>query len=798
MRRFFTLAVLILFTIPFGVSISGCSKAVAVTYCNGENSGVQVGQTVTLTLANALTGISINQGAIGSIGAPSGKDCRGNASSTAGVVYASSNMNLVDVNPGSGANGLCAGTWNRNSGAGIANYTVCTPNGGEGVAYITASAGAVASNAIAVYVHPVITNIVLTPPTTDCANPANQASNCYNTLVQASCLNVPSALTATPYTGRSCLSQNVSAQLAAQVFDANHNNISCLVGPLTFTATTASIVTISTDGVATAAQPGSTTINAATSQASSTAGFFSTCPPASITLAVNGQTSTPTSAIPLSQNVPQVFTATVLDTNGVALNNIPLTYVSTDPVTIPTTNNTVTATFPGSAAITAVCEPPTCNTAPYDLTGLYGNGTPITSLPVDVNATGTGNSTILYMASTNSQYLLPYDFTISTQASPTRLPYAPNSMILSEDGTTIYMGTSNELMVYGTSTNALTKQDPTVNGLVLAISPNNTDLVITDPIRKLTYIYAVSSGVLTQYGAVATTAKFSNDSTSVYMTTDDQRLLVYSTYTGWTAQNLANPVNGVAPTVPNAGVYLAGNPVDVHTNCPATTIVNPGTGINQTTTNQFYPEVGPVAVSALNPSTPGASTGYFYPTNNIASTNDGLHEITSSPTALTDIGTNRKAGACPSAINAGTSPTSNPVITFTNSPGPALPITGAAPSSITNVLPTSDSDYAFVTYYGAGGVVPQYSIPTSTLSNIALQTLPGNPSPVAPEAGVISSDNQTLYVGTSGDNLVHLLTRGTNGFADSVAPLIPNLPSIMGSGFATPNLLVQKPRRSTS
>ena len=786
MRRFFTLAVLLLFTIPFGVSISGCSKGTAITYCNGNNSGVQVGQAVQLTLSPQLTGISINQGAIGSIGAPTAKDCRGNAASAAGVVYASSNLHLIDINPATGSGGLCAGTWNRNSGAGIPDYTVCTPNGNEGVAYITASAQGVVSNPVAVYVHPIITSINLVAPTTDCTTTANQASNCFDVNIQATCLSTPSPVVATGYTGAACVSQNNNAQLAAKVFDAAGNNISCLVGPLTFSAATSSVVTIDTNGVATAAQPGSTLINAATSQASSTAGFFSTCPPASIVLSVAGQTGTPTSPVTTDQNVPKEFTATITDTKGVALTNIPLTYISTDPVTIPTSSNVVTPTYPGSAAITAVCQPPTCNTAPYNLIGLYGNGTPITSLPVDVTATGTGNSTILYIASTNSQYILPYDFNVTTQASPTRLPYAPNSLVLSQDGTTIYMGTPNELMVYNTNSNSITKQDTTVNGLVLAISPNNADIVITDPIRKLTYIYAVASGVITEYGGVATTAKFSNDSTAVYITTNDQRLLVYSTFTGWTAQTLTTPANGVAPTVPNAGVYLAGDPVQVHTNCPNTTIVNPGSGIDQTTTNQFYPPAASsvVTVDASNTVIPGSSTSYFYPTNNIASTNDGLHEITASPTALTDIATNRKSGACP--------------ITFTSTPGPALPFTVAAPTAITNVLPTSDADYVFVTYYGSGGVVPQYSLATSTLSNVALQTLAGNPAPVAPEAGVVSSDNTIFYVGTSGDNLVHLLTRGTNGFADTTTPLVPALPSITGSGYATPNLLAQKPIKATS
>lgn len=790
MRRFFTLAVLLLITIPFGASISGCSKHSAPSYCNGNDAGVQAGQAVSLALSPQLTGISINQGAIGSIGSPTAKDCHGGATGATGAVFASSNMNLVDINPNSGAGGLCAGTWNRNTGAGIPDYTICTPNGNEGIAYITATAGGVASNQVAVYVHPVITSINLVPATTDCTNPANQASNCFNTSVQAACLPAP-ATAGNPYSGAACVSQGSSAQLAAKVFDANHNNISCLVGPLNFSAASTAVVTIDTNGVATAAQPGSTIINAATSQASSTAGFFTTCPPSSIVLSAAGQTGTPTGPVAITQNVLKEFTATVTDTNGVVLNNIPLTYISTDPVTIPTSGNNVMPTYPGAAAITAVCQPPTCNTAPYDLIGLYGNGTPVTSQPVDVIATGTGNSTVLYMASTDSQYLLPHDFTVAAQASPTRLPFVPNSLVLSEDGSTIYMGTSTELMVYNTTTNSVTKQDNSVNGLVLAISPSNADLVITDPIRKLTYIYAVAGGVITEYGGVATTARFSNDSSAVYIATDDQRLLVYSTYTGWTARNIPTPVNGIAPTVPNAGVYLAGNPVAVHTNCPITSITNPGTAIDQTTTNQFYPPLAPVAVDAANPIIPIGPAPYFYPANNIASTNDGLHEIAASPTALTDIGTNRKAGAC-TQINGG------PVVTFTNAPGAPLPFTVAAPTAVTGVLPTSDSDYVFVTYYGTGGVVPEYSLATSTLSNVALQTFASNPAPVAPEAGVVSSDNQTFFVGTSGDNLVHLLTRGANGFSDTTPPLIPNLPNFSGTGFATPNLLAQKPRKSHS
>ena len=60
MRRFVTLAVLLLFTVPFGVSISGCSKKSPTIFCNGADSGIPVGQVTTITLYPQITGISLN------------------------------------------------------------------------------------------------------------------------------------------------------------------------------------------------------------------------------------------------------------------------------------------------------------------------------------------------------------------------------------------------------------------------------------------------------------------------------------------------------------------------------------------------------------------------------------------------------------------------------------------------------------------------------------------------------------------------------------------------------------------
>lgn len=807
MRRFVTLVFLLFFTISFGVSISGCSKKTSVTYCNGQGFGPIEGQVFKITLSPKIYGISLNYGEMGTVGAPQAVDCKNSpvseGSYTYGIVDANNhpNMTIADVVPsGPSAGRLCAGTWNRNTGGGIPDYTTCVPNNKSGTVYVVASAGAASSNPLPIYVHSVVTSVILGPPSKDCIN--DPATNCS----PAAFINSPTSCTVNPVNGcctapvstttlpldvtAGCISQGVTGQLAARVYSGTNttvasNNISCQVGHLTYTAQTAGIVGIDQDGIATAQGPGSTTVSANVSNAGSSAGFFSTCPPASIKLTIP---PTDTKSATVNLNTTQPITAKIFDTNGVQLTGVNLEFVSTTPTTIPAASGSVTPLLPGSAAITAICQPPECNPAPINQIGLYGNGKPVTSNPVEITAPGT-NSTVLFIGSTQSQYIVPVDFTTKTLGSPVRLPYVPNSMVISNDGSSIYMGSSQEIMTFSALTNALTAQDPSVTGKVLAVSPDSSTLVITDPVRKLVYLYKATGGVETTFGGVATRAEFTPDSSTVYITlgdvdasgnvTPNNQLLIHANDIGWYLTTSAQSTTDVAVGVPSVGAFFAGNVTSAKGYCPVTTT----TAVNgqTTTSNVYYPDAGVTGPA----------------TDRLIATNDGLHilgaKAASGVGTFTDMllgsGSGLPTGSCPG----------NNALTFTQTPIVSnVPLAGITATAITGLDATSDSTLAFVTYTGTGGVLPLYKPSTSgagTLGSLPLATT-STGTPTAPVAGVFSADNSTFYVGTSGDNAVHLISR-TALTDDPTKAIAPKLPGVNG-GTATPDLIVQKPRKALS
>ena len=782
MRRFVTLASLLFFTIPFGISISGCGKKTAVTFCNGGDSGPIVGQLTNITLQPKIFGITLNTGQFGQVQSPSATDCKGAAVSTGAYTFGTSDMTIADIVPSTGR--LCAGTWNRNTGGGIPDYTVCNSTGKTGTAYVTASANGATSNPIPVFVHAIVTSVVLGSPSTDCLNdPASNCSPAATTTTANSiscttnpatgCCTTPPVSTALGFNTSSCFSQGTSGQLAARVFAGTgsaQQNISCQVGHLTYSAQTNGIVTIDENGIATAQQPGSTIITSSLSNAGSSAGFFSTCPPQSITLTAPNSSN---NQVTVNQNNTLPITAVVTDTKGAKLTGLALTYVSTTPSTLPSGGaGTVTPIFPGSGSVSALCQPPTCNPSPLNEIGLFGNGKPVSSNNIVVNTPGS-NSSIIYTASTKSLFLVSVDLTTSTIGAPVRLPYIPNSMVISNDGSTIYLGSATELMVVSAASNGVSREDLSLPGTVLAVSPDNSTLVVTDPNRQTVSLANSNGGILTTYGGVGTHAQFSPDSTTVYITAGNQ-ILVHSTFTGWSSINTSPAVSDVAVTVPSVGAFFAGTTTTARGYCPVTSTSS--ISGQTTTTNVYYPDASVAAP----------------PTDRVAATNDGVHILGASVAGpnLTDL---RLSNGSNSGLPIGQCPPDGSALKFTATPVLVTALPNIAPAAITGVDPTSDSAFAFITYTGTGGVLPLYQPSKSGPGALSSVKLSG--SATAPVSGVFSSDNSTFFVGTSGDNLIHLITRTATGYTDS-STLAPKLADASGN-LVAPDLIVQRPRKTT-
>ncbi|MBB5065563.1 hypothetical protein [Granulicella mallensis] len=819
MRRLVSLLVLIFFTVPFGLSVAGCSKSTPAQFCNGLDSGPVVGQVASITLSATLatTDESLSYGQIGQALNANAIDCKGNAVSVKSFTYATSDTSLTnaDINPGTGS--VCAGSWNRNSGSGIADFTTCTapkvPSSTH-LYFVTATGNGATSNAIPVYVHPTVTSVTIGGGTPACQGGPNPtvtdpSSECCPTATTAPSTNVI-------YDGVSCLSQTQTARLVAKVYTNGTtnpaDNITCDVGNLSFAAQgTNNVVTIDESGVATAQQPGSATITATVSSSGSadTAGYFSTCPPASIVLTAQGQPN-PQGPISVALNNTQPFTAQVLDTLGHAITGLTLEYTSTTPETLPGAA-TVTPIFPGSATITAVCQPGNsggCNPAPFSQIGLNGNGKPITSNGITVN-TVANSSTVLYVASTQSQYLYPLDFTTNQQPPLVKLPYVPNSMVITQDGTTIYMGSTQALMTFATASNSVSSANTNVVGSVLAVSPDGSTLAVTDPTRQTVTLVSSTGTITATYNGVGTHAEWSPDSQTVYITGTAQsatpgtlgpaQLLVHSLFNGWTAIAPDQPYNDVAVMVPAIGAYFAGDKsTEARSYCSSSSF---GAGTPPIATNALYP-IADTNATAL--------------TDRLAATADGKHILgaQASGLILSDVSVTLPATSQNGIATLQACPTVVPPNYFTSS-AMTYPLTGVTATSITGVVPASSSTVSFVTYMGSSGILPMYLIPGSGgKGTITPVTLTGGAS-LAPVAGVFSTDNLSFYAGTSGDNLVHIISVNTSGStptaADSGTPIVPNLPCATGSTYivatppcpanvtvGTPNLLVQRPKKSTT
>ncbi|HEY1160111.1 MAG TPA: hypothetical protein VGE83_05740 [Terracidiphilus sp.] len=821
MRRFLTLVCLLCVAIPAGISISGCTRNPAGNYCNGLGYGLKDTDVASIFLSPQTTGLSIAFGQTQQVSAPTAKTCKGSAASASTYTYGTTNNELVDISP---TGNICAGTWNRNTGGGIANYTICSfPNplpstGGlpYGTAYITASANSVTSNPVEVYVHALVTSVTLAGPRA-CLSQGQLAQ-----LDSQACFvgsNNKQQLFCAPPSVTTASTPSLACPLPPGVSLGSIPDCLLPLGTLSYQVGTASVASINAEtNQITAEQPGTTVITASVAGGESSAGYFSTCPPESIsvTLANGGTVGT------ITQGVQQNLTTNIIDTQGNPITGLTLDYQSTDPIDITASaSGGVTTNFPGVASVYAICQPTTCNPAPINVTGLYGTGLSISSNPVKITTPGTASDYMWFSAPGESQYFIPVELISGTVGSTVRLPYVPNSMVMDRNGTNLYFGSPHELMYYSTTTNTLSKQDPNVPGVVLAVSPNNGQLLINDPVRQVFYLYSIASSSSTTFGGVGNAAAWAPDSKTLYITDSaslgaghSDTMYVYNVNTGWTTYPLAasgagNPgAQSVALTIPGVGAYLSGNPTVARTWCPSGTVGNAASMV-------FYPEGDSVNAE----------------TDVLAATTDGRHilgaALMGGGVTLSDIGVTIPVEECP-VTTAGTPPnqveTLSP-LTIAHTLN-QVPVNNVNATAVNQVVASPASNLAFITYDGStpGALLPYY-VPGSNgaAGTVGYVTLGGSSAAAitAPLAGAFTPDDSLFFVSTAGDNLIHYISvpdiinnlTKTNAQIDpDIQQIAPNLPACTpvsaggndigctysGSGSIVPaTAIAVKPRSTT-
>ncbi len=781
MRRFLTLVCLLFLALPAGITISGCYRNPAGNYCNGLGYGLKTTDVYAITLQPQTTGISLAFGQTRQIAAPTAVTCKGASASISSYTYGTTNNQLVDISP---AGNLCAGVWNRNSGGGIADYTICNfpkpmpaNNGGlpYGTASITAAANSVVSNPVTVYVHAQVSSLSLVGPQQCLSQGVTYSQPLDVQACYAASNGQQYELCAPAGTTNYACSGGVQPGVTLPTCSA-------AIGTLVYAPGTASVASINqVNNQITAEQPGTTVITASVAGSGSSAGYFSTCPPQNISITLNGATSGT-----VTQGTPQNLVTKVTDTNGNSISGLTLDYQSTNPLDITVgASGAVTANFPGSASIYAICQPATCNPAPINVIGQYGTGLSVSSNPVDITTPGTASSYVWYSAPGQSQYFVPVELLSGTVGSTVRLPYVPNSMVMDRTGTNLYFGSSHELMVYSTASNTLSSQNPNAPGVVLAVAPNDSAILVNDQVRQLFYIITATGTTTATFGGLGNAAQFTPDSKTLYVTDSanlgnghSDTLYVYNANTGWTTYPLSTSLGTTGPenlaiTIPGVGAYVSGNPTVAHTWCPSGTQGNYSSLL-------FYPEGDSVPVD----------------TNVLAATTDGQHilgaAVAGGGLTFSDIAVSIPPGACPAptptTTPTGTTLTLNPLTIPDTVLVNQQAIPGVTASSVTGVVTspaavnqgTAAAPYSlsFITYNGTGtnATLPYYQQGTNnsttpgTFGNVSLT---GASSITGPIAGAFSPDNTLFFVSTAGDNKVHYISTTTLTDTQQISPGLP-------------------------
>jgi hypothetical protein len=576
----------------------------------------------------------------------------------------------VDV---STAGAVCGGKWDSTT-----TPTVCNP-GPSGSADISATNGSV-SGKITITIFPHVARVVVAPMSSV------------------------------------CVSQGQTLQFTATAFDSANNQISTTPGSFSWSSTDTTVATIDANGLVTAKRPGASAINASLTTTQGLSQKVITCPPQTIVL---GTTNNPAqTSVSLSGTTTASVTAGLADIKGTAITDIALTFSSSNPGVATVTGGgfsaTITPVAPGTTTITASCGPTTCN--PGINQTYYSN-------PYTVAVTGSTTSKVIATGTTATSVVIIDN---GAAGAPIALPQinsanpVPNSILVSKDGGTAYIGTNLGLLRLDLNSNTFGSSIATSTPAhLLAVAPNSQTVLASD-FGGTVYAFDIpTSSVRSLSASNVVAADFSVDSVKALLASPSQTAV------------FDNVNKLVLPASPSAAAQIKFLPQS-----SVALISNSGTG--NLIANCNYSSLGSPGTVGTLLSAGNNSTRWW------GADDSNIYRV--------DISGSFASASTPSAIACNPDPTQ-----LTTS---STPISLGVSVTPKQLIATPDNNKAFLLSNGSA-----LRVATAGSSSVTPIALAGGGTALS---GGVTPDSASIFVGTS-SNDVHRIDVATNADAQQIA-----------------------------
>jgi len=485
--------------------------------------------------------------------------------------FQSSNTAVVTVANNGQA---CAGTWNS-----LTFPQVCTP-GNPGIAQVTASTLGVTSPPVTIYVHVPITSIGI-------SKVAGQPQTLRTDCISKGTVHGPEKwlFQAAAFNGTTDITESVGP-FSWQTINPGSANIVTLSKP----ANGAQGCLLSPQGqclnqqIATATTPGVGQIYASAGPFVGQPISVETCHVNSISIAAAPGNDPSITSFLVNSGTSTTLDATVTDIAGQDVTGVPLTWSTSNPVSVGASGSstgsvfgsigTANASSAGQGTVIASCTPPTCNAGIKPTLPIY----PQAAFNFDVRSASTAGSPTVYATTTGcntttatcTPTLVSITRPSATAAfaagTPIALLSTPNSFVFDNNGGNAYLGVDSTdfnqkgLMIFGGSTVTQVRSAP---GKVLAVSPDRNSAVMSDTFDSPNLLFictncsSSSRTVATLQISGATAAAFSPDSLKAYILAGNN-LYVYSKLDPLQTISLGGAGNDVAFHPQGGFAYVAG------------------------------------------------------------------------------------------------------------------------------------------------------------------------------------------------------------------------------------------------